>query len=180
MDSKPIYSEQELVSALRERDEKAFSYLYEHYAGALNGVVSSIVTVPEAAEDVLQQVFVNIWKRIESYDASKGRLFTWMMNIARNAAIDEIRSKGHREQKQNLAFPEQGELSGAAVSTAVIPDTGLRKILTKLKEEYRVLIDLAYFQGYTQEEIAQIRQIPLGTVKTRIRAALQQLRTMMN
>lgn len=180
MDPKTIYSEQELVAGLRARDQKAFSYLYDHYAGALNGVVSGIVTLPEAAEDVLQQVFVNIWKRIESYDESKGRLFTWMMNIARNAAIDEIRSKAHREQQQTKALPEQEAADTLGATTAVVADTGLKKIIQQLKAEHRVLIDLAYFQGYTQEEIAQLQQIPLGTVKTRIRAALQQLRTLMN
>jgi len=180
LDPKPIYSEQELVTLLRARDQQAFGYLYEHYAAALNGIVSSIVTSPETAEDVLQLVFVNIWKRIESYDPAKGRLFTWMLNIARNAAIDEIRSKAHRDQQKNLAIPESGELAEAGFSTAMVQDVGLRKMLTKLKEEYRILLDLAYFQGYTQEEIAQLRQIPLGTVKTRIRSALQQLRTLMN
>ncbi len=168
------------MAALRARDQKAFSYLYDHYAGALNGVVSGIVSSPETAEDVLQQVFVNVWRRIESYDESKGRLFTWMLNIARNAAIDEIRSKAHRDQQLTKPLPDQEAGAALGISTIAMADTGLKKILQQLKEEHRTLIELAYFQGYTQEEIAQIKQIPLGTVKTRIRAALQQLRTLMN
>jgi len=125
---------------------------------------------------VLQEVFVNIWKKIESYDSSKGRLFTWMMNIARNAAIDKIRSRGYRDSLKNSAIPETGD-TGAATSPQ-LSDTGLKKVLTTLKEEHRVLIDMSYFQGYTHEEIAKILDIPLGTVKTRIRSALTHLRTM--
>ena len=86
MNLSTTYSEQELVSAFRLRDEKAFAYLYDHYSGALYSVVNTVLADTELANDVLQQVFINIWRRFDSYDASKGRLFTWMMNIARNAA----------------------------------------------------------------------------------------------
>ena len=84
------------MALLQQRNEKAFGYLYDNYSGALYGIVKSIVTDTEIANDVLQNVFVNIWRKIELYDAQKGRLFTWMLNIARNAAIDEVRSKGFR------------------------------------------------------------------------------------
>ncbi len=98
------YSEQELVALLQQRNEKAFSYLYDNYSGALYGIVNGIVTDKEIANDVLQNVFVNIWRKIESYDASKGRLFTWMLNVARNAAIDELRSKGYRDSQKNKSL----------------------------------------------------------------------------
>ncbi len=177
MNPKTTYSEQELVALLQQRNEKAFGYLYDHYSGALYGIVNAIVTDKEIASDVLQNVFVNIWKKIESYDASKGRLFTWMLNIARNAAIDEVRSKGYRDAKKNQPMTETGDVAGP-VTGPVVDDVGLRRVLTKLKEEWRVLVDLSYFQGFTHEEIAKILNIPLGTVKTRIRTALIQLRTM--
>ena len=162
---------------LQQRNDKAFGYLYDNYSGALYGIVNSIVTDKEIANDVLQNVFVNIWRKIESYDASKGRLFTWMLNIARNAAIDELRSKGYRDSQKNQSLSENVD-AGGVVTVQVIDDVGLKKVLTKLKGELRVLIDLSYFQGFTHEEISKILGIPLGTVKTRIRSALIQLRTM--
>ena len=161
---------------LRQRNDSSFGYLYDNYSGALLGIVNAIVADQETARDVLQEVFVNIWKKIESYDQTKGRLFTWMMNIARNAAIDKIRSRAYRESLKNFAIPDTGDTGTATLPQ--LPDTGLRKVLTSLKEEHRVLIDLSYFQGYTHEEIAKILEIPLGTVKTRIRSALTHLRTM--
>ena len=176
MNAKITYGEDELVSMLRQRNDGSFGYLYDNYSGPLLGIVSSIVADQETARDVLQEVFVNIWKKIESYDQTKGRLFTWMMNIARNAAIDKIRSRGYRDSKKNLAIPDTG-YTGATVPPQ-LSDTGLKKVLTRLKEEQRILIDLSYFQGYTHEEIAKILEIPLGTVKTRIRSALTHLRTM--
>jgi RNA polymerase sigma-70 factor (ECF subfamily) len=173
------YSEQELVALLQKHNEKAFGYLYDNYSGALYGIINSIVTDRDGANDVLQNVFVNIWRKIDSYDPSKGRLFTWMLNIARNAAIDEIRSKGYKDTQKNQPLPENVDLNMAGVITKpVMEDVGLKKILTRLKKEYRTLIDLSYFQGYTHEEIAKVLDIPLGTVKTRIRSALIQLRTM--
>jgi RNA polymerase sigma factor (sigma-70 family) len=179
LSSKTTYSEQELVAALREHDETAFSYLYDNYSGALFGIVNSIVTDRETANDVLQNIFINIWRKIDSYDASKGRLFTWMLNIARNASIDEVRSRGYRDRQKNQGFPENVDISvPGAITGPAVDDVGLRKVLSRLKEEVRVLLDLSYFQGYTHEEIAKMLQLPLGTVKTRIRTALRQLRTL--
>lgn len=177
MNPKTTYSEQELVALLQQRNEKAFGYLYDNYSGALYGIVNSIVIDKEIANDVLQNVFVNIWRKIESYDATKGRLFTWMLNIARNAAIDEVRSKGFRDSQKNQSLNENVDVPGAVIGPA-INDVGLKKVLTKLKGELRVLIDMSYFQGFTHEEISRALNIPLGTVKTRIRSALIQLRTM--
>jgi RNA polymerase sigma factor (sigma-70 family) len=177
LNSKTTYSEQELVALLQQRNEKAFGYLYDNYSGALYGIVNSIVTDREIANDVLQNVFVNIWRKIESYDAAKGRLFTWMLNIARNAAIDEVRSKGYRDSQKNQSLSENVDIPGA-VTSPVIDDVGLKKVLTRLKGELRILVDMSYFQGFTHEEISKALNIPLGTVKTRIRSALIQLRTM--
>lgn len=162
---------------MQERNDKVFSYLYDNYAGALYGIVNSIVTDKEIANDVLQNVFVNIWRKIDSYDPAKGRLFTWMLNIARNAAIDEIRSKGFRDSQKNQSLSQNVD-NLAAVTFPSFDDVGLRKVLTRLKGELRVLVDLSYFQGFTHEEISKALNIPLGTVKTRIRSALTQLRTM--
>ena len=164
---------------LQQRNEKAFGYLYDNYSGALYGIVNSIVTDKEIANDVLQNVFVNIWKKMGSYDPAKGRLFTWMLNVARNAAIDKIRSKGYQDSLKNQSFPENVDITiSSAVTGPKVDDVGLKKVLTKLKNEQRILIDLSYFQGFTHEEIAKALNIPLGTVKTRIRSALTQLKIM--
>jgi RNA polymerase sigma-70 factor (ECF subfamily) len=176
---KTTYSEQELVALLQQRNDRAFGYLYDNYSGALYGIVNSIIIDRETANDTLQDVFVNIWRKIESYDAAKGRLFTWMLNIARNAAIDKIRSRGYRDSLKNQSLPEDvDKATGGTVTGPKIDDVGLKKVLTKLKSEQRVLIDLSYFQGFTHEEISRVLNIPLGTVKTRIRSALTLLKTM--
>jgi RNA polymerase sigma factor (sigma-70 family) len=169
------YDEAELVAALRRKDDGAFGYLYDHYAGTLYNVVRQIVDDADTSSDVLQEAFVNIWRKIDLYDESKGRLFTWMLNIARNAAIDKTRSKGF-QQSSKLQPLADGDGSHPSIRPGV-DDYGLKKVLAKLKDEQRLLIDLSYFQGYTHEQIAKALDIPLGTVKTRIRSALTQLRS---
>jgi RNA polymerase sigma-70 factor (ECF subfamily) len=171
------YTEPELVSLLKSRDNKAFSYLYDNYSGSLYTVITQIVNDMETADDVLQEVFINIWRSIESYDPAKGRLFTWMLNIARNASIDLLRSKTYQNSGKNQSIPQNSDWNQGGYTAPVnIDNIGFRKILGRLKKEHKVLIDLAYFKGYTHEEIAEIEDIPLGTVKTRIRNALIQLR----
>ena len=175
MSSTVTYSEQELVLALKAKDEQAFSYLYDHYSGSLYSIVLQIVKSPEIASDVLQEIFINIWRRIDSYDPIKGRLFTWMLNISRNASIDMLRSKNYQNSQKNQEITDNVYGNGQVTQTS-IDSIGLTKFLGKLRPELRVLIELAYFKGYTHDEIAQIEDIPLGTVKTRIRNALLQLR----
>lgn len=177
MGTTPTYTEQELVVLLKSRQNTAFNYLYNNYSAALYTVILQIIHDQELANDILQEVFVNIWRKIESYDHTKGRLFTWMLNIARNAAIDALRSKSYQNSQKNQEFPDafNVDIRGQMVHVN-IDSIGLRKTLEKLKIELRTLIDLAYFKGYTHEEISEIEAIPLGTVKTRIRTALIQLR----
>jgi RNA polymerase sigma-70 factor (ECF subfamily) len=127
---------------------------------------------------VLQETYVNIWRRIDTYDAGRGRLFTWMLNIARNAAIDKTRSKGFQQSQRQISLVD-GEMIPAIVRPGV-DDLGLKKMILKLKDEQRLLIDLSYFQGFTHEQIAKALDIPLGTVKTRIRSALTQLRALLS
>lgn len=171
-----IYTEQELVTLLKNRESKAFAYLYDHYSAALLGIILQILKDDGYANDVLQEVFISIWSKIESYDSSKGKLFTWMLNIARNASIDVLRSKNYLNQKKNQSLEPNVNISTARNFNLSVDNIGLRKVMEKLKREYRILLELAYFKGYTHEEIAEIESIPLGTVKTRIRNALLQLR----
>lgn len=171
------YTEHELVSLLKSRDSKAFGYLYDNYSASLYTIIAQLVDDMEVANDVLQEVFINIWRKIESYDPVKGRLFTWMLNIARNASIDTLRSKSYQNTQKNQSLQDKdGWIEGGKSTLVDVDNIGLKKVVHRLKKEYRVLIDLAYFKGYTHEEIAQIENIPLGTVKTRIRNALTQLR----
>jgi RNA polymerase sigma factor (sigma-70 family) len=173
LETNTTYTETNLVELLKQRDNRAFNYLYEHYSAALYGIVLPIVNETEIANDVLQEVFLNIWRKIESYDPVKGRLFTWMLNIARNASIDTLRSKSFQNSRKNQPLRETVNWS---TNEQNIDNIGLRKVLDKLKDEQRTLVELAYFKGFTHEEIAAIEGIPLGTVKTRIRTALIQLR----
>lgn len=171
----PTYTEQELVSLLKQRAQAAFSYLYDNYSATLNGVIFGILQDNEVSGDVLQEVFVKVWRQIEHYDPAKGRLFTWMYHIARTTAIDTLRSRDWKNSKRNNSLTEEYALLR---DTAPHPgeELGLRKIIQNLKDDYKILVELSYFQGYTQEEIAGMLNIPLGTVKTRIRAAILQLR----
>lgn len=171
------YTEEELVALLKSKDARAYSLLYDNYSAALFGVVSKVVSAEEIAEDILQDVFVKIWKNIENYDASKGRLFTWMLNIARNASIDYSRSKQSKmdsklQDLENSRY-EVNKQNALQSNTDFI---GVKEQVAKLKEDYRVLIDMLYFEGYTQEDAAKELNIPLGTVKTRVRAAIVKLR----
>ncbi len=171
------YSEEELIMRLRQQDQGAFSYLYDNYAAALNGVIYRMVEDKELSEDILQEAFVKIWNNFAAYDAGKGRLFTWMLNIARNLTIDTLRSKGYKKQQkissdENSVSNYTDNSSGAERFDAM----GLRKQLSVLKPEQRGIIEMAYFGGYTQDEISKELGIPLGTVKTRMRSAIIELR----
>ncbi len=173
------YTDSELLQGLQAHDEQAFSFLYEHYSKALYGIILQIIPQQELAEDVLQEVFVKIWQNIKSYDTSKGRLYTWMLNIARNQSIDRTRSKDFSNRNKTVELSDN-VYSGKVGVEAKIDDVGLKKTLNNLPEESRKLLDLAYFQGYTQEEISKILNIPLGTVKTRIRNTIINLRKILS
>ena len=176
--NKQTYSQDELIILIREKNQKAFSYLYDNYSKALFGVINSVVDNIEEAEDVLQKTFIKIWNNFESYDAAKGRLYTWMLNIARNLAIDSTRSK-HEKIKSKIQSTSENvyKFENNLRTEDTTHDTiGLNTILNSLKEDHKVIIDLAYFEGYTQEEISKKLNLPLGTVKTRVRQALLKLR----
>lgn len=175
------YSEEELVALLQNRDQKAFSYLYDNYAAALNGVIYRMVENRELSEDILQEAFIKIWNNFSNYDTLKGRLFTWMLNITRNLTIDTIRSKGYK--KQGKISSDENSVSNYTDDSKIaerFDAMGMRKQLINLKPEQRIIIDLAYFNGYTQDEISKEMGIPLGTVKTRMRTAILELRKILN
>jgi RNA polymerase sigma factor (sigma-70 family) len=173
--SKVKYSEEELVLALKRNERVAFDFLYDHYSGALFNIISKTLRDEEKAADVLQESFLKIWKNIASYNPEKGRLFTWIMNIARNGAIDAVRVEGRK--------PIMGDIDDMAVRNEKdsyedlqTTSSDMKAIIDMLRPERKILIDMAYFQGYTHEEISEELSIPLGTVKSRIRTALQELK----
>lgn len=169
--------EHTLVAALKERQTEAITYLYDNYSNALFGVIDRIIQSEEISNDVLQEAFLKIWKNIEGYSSEKGSLFTWMLNICRNTAIDETRSKQFKKQLQNQNIEDSVHNVNQSEQVFMKVDhIGLKEVIEKLKPEQKLLVDKIYFEGYTQEEVSKELSIPLGTVKTRIRAAIIQLR----
>lgn len=131
----------------------------------------------ELSEDLLQDAFVKIWNNFNSYDRSKGRLFTWMINLTRNLTIDTLRSKSYKKQSKISA--DENAVSNVRDSSTGIEKfdaVGLAKQLANLKPDQKTIIDLAYFNGFTQDEISKQLDIPLGTVKTKMRSAILELR----
>ena len=174
------YSEQELVLGLENKDQQAFAYLYDNYAPALNGVIFKMVDDKELAEDLLQEVFIKIWNNFNNYDSGKGRLFTWMINLTRNLTIDTLRSKGYKKQRKiHTDENSVNNLSDNTKGAEQFDTIGIRNHLALLKNDQKQIIDLAYFAGLTQDEIAKSLGIPLGTVKTRMRAAIIELRKLL-
>lgn len=177
MSAKKEYTEEELVMQLKEKNTDAFNTLYDHYSPAIFGVILRVVNDKDVAEDLLQDSFLKIWNSFGNYDSSKGRLFTWMLNVARNAAIDHLRSKQVKMELQNRSLENSvNEIDSLMGNTNYVDHIGLKSVLKKLRPEYILLIELIYFKSYTQEEASKELNIPLGTVKTRIRAAINQLR----
>lgn len=162
---------------LQNRDKKGISALYQNHSRLLYGVILRIVKMQDIAENVLQDVFVKIWKNIESYDVSKGRFLAWAMNISRNAAIDMVRSKNYKKQQQTTII--DNNINQQFSSEMKVDDIGVREVVSKLDIKYKSLINLLYFEGYTQMEVAEKLDIPLGTVKSRVRKAFSELRILL-
>jgi len=174
-------SEEELVLALSNQDKIAIEALYDMYSGSLYGVISRIVIDTPTAEDVLQETFVKIWNSFSSYSADKGRLFTWMVNIARNLAIDKIRSKDFKNQAKNHELENNVTFIDEQRNTVYKPELmGIKDLVATLKPEQKSILDLVYFKGYTHVEAAEELGIPLGTIKTRLRMAIIELRKNFN
>lgn len=163
-----------LLKRIADGKEAALSELYELYSGALFGSILQIAGSEEAAAEILQDVFLKIWNQAGTYQPEKAKPFTWMLRIARNAAIDYRRSavfsKNLKTDALDSSVYEQEEASD------VLHEPFLEKIMHKLNPEQKQVVQAIYFQGYSHGEFAEVSGIPLGTVKTRVRAALQTLR----
>jgi len=169
------FAESQIVEMLHQNDKQAIAVIYDHYAPALYGVVVRIVQSEEIAQDVMQDAFVKIWKKGTTYDSTKGTLFTWLLNITRNTAIDKIRSAGFRKSGENQNI--DNHVHNKVSSRGTNPDEiGVKELLNNLDDKYRDIIDMIYFRGFTQKEVSEELDIPLGTVKTRLRIGLRELR----
>jgi len=170
-------TQDDLLAMINNKDEKAFSHMYNMYSRSLFAVIANLIREHEEAEDVLQETFVKIWKNIDSYSEAKGRLYTWMLNIARNAAIDKLRSKGFNNSRKNLSSDNFVHLlDDSNRATNIIDVIGIRDFVKKLKPKCIQIIELLFFKGYTQQEAADELEIPLGTVKTQNRNCINDLR----
>ena len=170
-------SQEDLLVLIRKKDEKAFTHLYDMYSKSLFSVINVLVKNREEAEDVLQEVFVKIWKNIDSYSESKGRFYTWILNIARNASVDQLRSKNFNNTQKNLSSDNFVNLLGDSNKLLDKIDTiGIQEFVKKLKPKCIAIIDLLFFKGYTQQEASEELALPLGTIKTQNRNCINDLR----
>jgi RNA polymerase sigma-70 factor (ECF subfamily) len=170
-------TQEEILPLVLKKDDKAFTTLYDMYSKSLFSVISNLINDQEEAEDVLQEVFVKIWKNIDSYNETKGRFYTWIVNIARNTSIDKLRSKGYNNKQKNLSADNFVHLLDDSNKLFNRIDTiGIQDFVKKLKPKCIQLIELLFFQGYTQQEASDELEIPLGTVKTQNRNCINDLR----
>ena len=171
--------QEQLIKELLSKSDRSFTLLYDNYSKSLYAVIFNLIK--NRAEDVLQEAFVKIWNNIDSYNESKGRLYTWMLNITRNTTIDKLRSKGYNNSQKNHSadnFVYMLEDNSKTVNR--IDAIGISRFIKKLKPKCIQIIELLFFQGYTQQEASDELEIPLGTVKTQNRNCMNELRTMIN
>ena len=175
--------DEELMQRLLYRDLRAFRALFDRYGNLVYSAALRVVRDAQIAEDMVQEIFLRIWRKPESYVAQRGRFVTWLTSVTRNRAVDEIRSRGRRfrhetaspeEQERELPAPDTND----PALTAELADQRrlILVALAQIPQEQRQIIELAYFGGFTQQEIAQRLSQPLGTVETRIRLGMQKLR----
>ncbi len=170
-------SQEELLVLIYKKDEKAFTHMYDMYSKSLFAVIHVLIKNREEAEDVLQDVFVKIWKNIDTYNESKGRFYTWILNIARNTSIDKLRSKDYNNSQKNLSSDNFVNLLDESNKLSHKLDAiGIQEFVKKLKPKCIEIINLLFFKGYTQQEASEELALPLGTIKTQNRNCINDLR----
>lgn len=175
-------NEAELMGKVANRDIQALESIYDAYSGLVFSLIHSIIKEKETAEDLLQEVFIQIWEKAHLFDANKGNVCQWIIQIARNRSIDKLRSRKYQTNAAFLPFPEGDHMPVAKdqenpLDAAILKERSeqIRNALNQLTPEQRDVIEKAYFGGYKQKEIAEILNIPIGTVKTRTRLGLMKL-----
>lgn len=168
-----------LIEKFKQKDVKAFETLYNMYHKSIHGVVYNIVRDSTISDELMQDVFIKAWKNADKYSSKKGRFFTWILNIARNTAIDKLRSKSFKQSKQNLNSDFFVDIITSNENLDAKTDAiGISKYVEQLGEKCKTIIEYLFFKGFTQKETAEAIDIPIGTVKTRNRNCVQQLRDM--
>jgi len=166
--------EKHIVELLQERDEKAISLLYDNYGNTLYGVAYKVLKDEELAQDVLQESFVKIWKKSDSYDSSKAKLFTWLFRITRNTAIDKLRSiKTKTDKEIQIDVSDVYNIGERGIMPELID---VKENLGKIEDKYKVVLEALFFEGMTQQEASEELNIPLGTIKSRLKIGLRELR----
>lgn len=174
----------ELMDRLGRRDIAAFEALYDRYGDLVFSVALRVVGDTYVAEDIAQDVFLRVWRRPEQFDLNRGKFVTWILSVTRNRSIDERRSRGRRLRHESLpaadeddVIPSGNDRDDPALATVIALDRqAVRDAMVGLPPEQKLAIQLAYFGGLTQQEIANQLGQPLGTVKTRIRLGMQKMR----
>lgn len=169
-----------LVSKFQQKDGKAFESLYAMYSESMHGVIYNIVRDPDIAQEVMQDVFLKAWHNADSYSSKKGRFFTWLLNIARNSAIDKTRSKDFKNARKNLNSEFFVDILETEENYNRETDgIGVKAFVNKLAKKCTEIIDLLYFKGFTHKEASEALNIPIGTIKTRNRNCINELRQML-
>ena len=175
----PRSSDAEMIRAFARREPSAAAELYERYAPRIFGLGMVMLGNAAQAEDLVQDTFVKVWRKVDSYEATRGSLDTWVLLIARSLAIDSIRRRV-LEARVLAAQDDTGETSGEPGPDEQAETLDLseraRRAMTSLSAGQRAALELAYFGGKTSTEVAELEGIPVGTAKTRIRTALMKLR----
>lgn len=177
----PQIADDDLLQAVSRGDESALARLYDRYRLILFGLILRILHDRSEAEDVLQEVFLQVWRRAHNFDSARGRAFTWLVTIARSRALDRLRALGSRSKLVDSDEPPGTDQFLDTAEELVKSEQGeiVRQALRELPEEQRRTLLLAYFEGLTQAEIAERLGHPLGTVKTRMRSGLIKLRDLL-
>jgi RNA polymerase sigma-70 factor (ECF subfamily) len=171
---------EQLILQFQQKDQKAYEKLYDMYGDSISGVVYTIVKNKDVTQEITQDVFIKAWDKAGTYSSEKGRFFTWILNIARNAAIDYTRSKKYKQSKQNLNADFFVDILETNDSLENETNTiGLKEFVTKLGTTCKSVIKLLYFKGYTQKEASEALEMPIGTIKTRNRNCISELRVML-
>ena len=163
-----------LISALRSGDEKAIAELYDRYSSVVYSVALRVLGDTGAAEDVLQDVFMQLWRNSGLFDSSRGKLAPWLAVITRNRAIDVLRKRRPESDIADIVISVEPDLAGDAERSIAM--TKVREVLTAMPSAQRSALEMAYFEGLSHSEISAKTGEPLGTIKTRIRAGLLALR----
>lgn len=170
---------QHIVRLMRSGDRTGLALLHDNYSGALYRILLERLRREDIAQEALQDVLLKAWENIDKYQEKKGRFFTWLARIARNTAIDITRSKRFKQQGKTQELPDYVFNDSALSEHSTVPDPGLQKVLKVLTPEEQRIIDLLYFKGYTHKEASETLNMPLGTVKTRVRKAIKTLRSIL-